>query len=95
MNDDAFEWDEAKAAANLVKHKVSFETARRAFKDLFGVDREDDSERYDEPRHTLLGMVEGKLLFVAYTMRGDKIRIITARGAEPYEQRIYHEDNAG
>ena len=38
--------------------------------------------------------VEGRLLFVAYTMRGDVIRIISARGAEPYERRQYHEANA-
>ena len=37
-------------------------------------------------------MVEGRLLFVAYTMRGEKIRIITARKAEPYERRRYHEE---
>jgi uncharacterized DUF497 family protein len=30
-----------------------------------------------------IGMVEGRLLFVGYTMRGEKIRIITARKAEP------------
>ena len=39
-------------------------------------------------------MAEGRLLYVAYTMRGDMIRIISARGAEPYERRRYHEENA-
>jgi len=38
-------------------------------------------------------MVEGRLLFVGYTMRGEKIRIITARKAEPYERRRYYEEN--
>jgi uncharacterized DUF497 family protein len=36
---------------------------------------------------------EGRLLFVGYTMHGEKIRIITARKAEPYERRRYHEEN--
>ena len=94
MNDDEFKWDDAKAAANLAKHKVSFETARRAFKDPFAVEREDNREHYDEPRFTILGMVDGRLLFVAYTLRDEIIRIISARGTEPYEQRIYHEENA-
>ena len=94
MNDDQFEWDDAKAAANLAKHKVSFETARGVFTDPFAVEREDNSESYDEPRFTILGMVDGRLLFVAYTLRDDIIRIISARGADPYEQRIYHEENA-
>jgi uncharacterized DUF497 family protein len=39
-------------------------------------------------------MVDGRLLFVAYTIRNDTIRIISARGAEPHEKRKYHEDNA-
>ena len=38
-------------------------------------------------------MVEGCLLFVAYTMQGERIRIISARGAEPHEQRRYSEEN--
>jgi uncharacterized DUF497 family protein len=39
-------------------------------------------------------MVDGRLLIVAYTIRNDIIRIISARGAEPHENRQYHEDNA-
>jgi uncharacterized protein len=93
MKDDEFEWDHAKAAANLTKHKVSFETARRAFGDAFAVERVDDTEDYGEPRFNLLGMVDGRILFVAYTMRGDIIRIISAREAEPYERRLYHQEN--
>ena len=94
MNDDEFEWDHAKAAANLAKHKVSFETARRAFSDVFAVEREDGTEDYGEPRYSLLGMVDGKILFVAFTMRGRTYRIISARGAEPHERRLYHEENS-
>jgi uncharacterized DUF497 family protein len=30
---------------------------------------------------------------VAYTMRGDRIRIISARLPEPFERRKYHDDN--
>ena len=95
MRDDDFEWDDAKAAASFAKHKVSFETAKGVFKDPFAVEREDDREDYDEPRFTILGMVDGRLFSVVYTLRGESIRIISARGAEPYEQRLYHEDNSG
>jgi hypothetical protein len=93
MKDNEFEWDDDKAAANLAKHKVSFDTARRAFSDVFAIEREDDTEDYREPRLNLLGMVDGRILFVAYTMRGDIIRIISAREAEPYERRLYHEES--
>jgi hypothetical protein len=49
---------------------------------------------YGEDRYAIIGMVENRLLYVAYTMRGDTNRIISARGAEPYEKRRYHEENS-
>jgi uncharacterized DUF497 family protein len=88
-----FEWDDAKAAANLAKHGVSFEQAREAFDDPFAIDFVDDREDYGEPRLILLGMVESRLLVVAHTLRGDTVRIISAREAEPHERRRYHEEN--
>jgi len=39
----------------------------------------------------MIGMVDNRLLFVAYAMRGDRIRIISARKAEPYERRKYYD----
>jgi len=41
----------------------------------------------------MIGMVESRLLSVAYTIRGQRIRIISARKAEPYERRKYHDEN--
>jgi hypothetical protein len=93
MANDDFEWDEAKAAENYARHSVSFETAIRAFDDASAVERLDDRADYGEDRYSILGMVDGRLLYVAYTVREDVIRIISARGAEPYEKRQYHEDN--
>jgi uncharacterized protein len=94
MANDDFEWDEAKAAANLAKHGVSFEQACDAFGDPFAVDFLDDREDYGEDRVILFGMVENRLLVVAHTLRGDKVRIISAREAEPHERRKYHEENS-
>jgi uncharacterized protein len=93
MNDGEFEWDDQKAADNLARHDVGFEAAREAFRDPFGVERLDDREDYGEDRYALIAMLEGRLLFVAYTLRDDRIRIISARGAEPHERRQYHEEN--
>ena len=50
MKSDDFEWDDAKAAANLAKHSVSFEQARDAFDDPFAIDLMDDREDYREQR---------------------------------------------
>lgn len=93
MKRDDFEWDDVKAVQNELAHHVSFETATLVFRDPFAVEWLDDRDDYGEDRWCLLGMVDGRLLYVAYTMRGDTIRIISARGAEPYEKRRYHEDN--
>lgn len=90
MIDDAFEWDDAKAAANLAKHGVSFEAATRVFDDLCAVERSDGRFDYCEPRFIIIGRVDGRILTVAYTMRGERLRIISARYAEPREKRDYH-----
>ena len=94
MNDDEFEWDDAKALANHVAHGVTFEAAREVFRDPFAVEWLDDRENYGEFRYAILGLVAGRLIYVAYTTREDRIRIISARGAEPHERRTYHEGNA-
>ena len=62
------------------------------FKDPLAIESLDDREDYGEDRFVIIGMVDGRLLFVAYTLRGETIRIISARGAEPHEQRQYHEE---
>ena len=93
MNDETFEWDDDKAAENYADHGVGFEAARDVFKDAFAVDWLDERVPYGEDRYAIIGMVENRLLYVAYTMRGERIRIISARGAEPYEKRRYHEEN--
>jgi uncharacterized DUF497 family protein len=93
MNDGAFEWDDNKAATNYAIHGVTFEAARDVFKDPFAIEWLDERVPYGEDRYIVIGMVEDRLLFVAYTVKGDAIRIISARGAEPYERRKYHEEN--
>jgi hypothetical protein len=91
MADDHFEWDEAKAAANLATHGVSFEQAAGAFRDPFGLEFQDDRAIYDEDRFVLVAMTEGLVLTVVYIIRNDAIRIISARQAEPHERRRYRE----
>jgi uncharacterized DUF497 family protein len=94
MEDDDFEWDDTKAAENLAGHGVSFDMARLAFNDPFAVAREDQRQDYGEDRYILLGMVEDRVLAVAFTQRGARLRIISARLAEPRERRRYHEENS-
>ncbi|MBY0431995.1 MAG: BrnT family toxin [Rhodospirillales bacterium] len=83
-----YEWDSAKATSNLAKHGVDFPAATEALEDpglLVIVD-----ERYAEPRYRAIGVVNGVVLSVAYTMRGDVCRIISARRASRRERETYH-----
>jgi uncharacterized protein len=63
------------------------------FADPFIIEWIDEEQDEHEQRFNAVGMAENRLLFVAYTMRGDAIRIISARRAEPFERRRYHEEN--
>jgi hypothetical protein len=85
-----FEWDAAKELANRKKHAVDFRTAAKVFLDPYVIEL-DDPNASGEVRFNAIGMVEGRMLFVSYTMRGNVVRIISARGAEPHEKRKYHE----
>ena len=87
-----FEWDEAKAAANLKKHQVSFEEAQSIFFDEFGVQFFDDDHSSGEDRFLMLGMSSrAKLLIVCHCERnhGATVRIISARKATRRESAFY------
>jgi uncharacterized DUF497 family protein len=51
----------------------------------------DDLDAPGELRFNAIGLVDERMLFVTYAMRGDVVRIVSARGAEPHEKRKYHE----
>ena len=94
MDDGKFQWDDVKAARNVIRHGVTFDVARRVFDVSFAVEQTDDRVRYGEERFSIIGMVAGQLLNVAYAINVDAIRIIWARAAEPFEHREYHEQNS-
>jgi uncharacterized DUF497 family protein len=85
----AFEWNDQKASENLRRHGVSFELAMKVFDDPFAIERIDDRYDYGEERLAIVGMVRDDLLFVVYTERNDRIRLISARRATNDEQDDY------
>jgi len=90
-----FEWDDAKAEANLRAHGVSFELAKTVFKDPFAIERLDDREDYGEERFVIIGMAAGGVvLFVACSEREGRMRIISARRATQNEQDEYFWQNS-
>jgi uncharacterized DUF497 family protein len=85
-----FTWDEGKRLINLTKHGLDFEDAHWALTDeAFVV--EDMRGEYGEPRFILYGPLFGRIVVIAFTMRGDVIRIISMRKANQREQRSYHQ----
>jgi uncharacterized DUF497 family protein len=85
-----FEWDSAKEQANRKKHGIDFRTAAKVFLDPYVIEF-DDLDAAGELRFNAVGVVDGRMLFVTYTTRGDVVRIISARGADPHEKRKCHE----
>jgi len=86
-----FEWDEAKRAANLAKHGIDFVDTLEMFAAPMLV-RSDKRKDYGEPRWLGLGIVQGRLMVVAYTKRGpNTVRIISLRKANSREEDFFQE----
>jgi uncharacterized DUF497 family protein len=85
-----FEWDPAKAAANLEKHSVSFEEASTVFGDPLAGTTVDPRHLAGEARFVTIGQsVAGRLVVVAHVDRSERIRIISARPATRRERRVH------
>lgn len=83
-----FEWDDEKEQRNIKMHKISFETAKLVFNDENRLELFDINHSAAEDRIIVIGKVD-KVLFVVYTERGDKTRIISARAATKAERKLY------
>ena len=87
-----FEWNEAKAAANLIKHGISFEEAITVFDDPLYVDFYDPRHSQAEHRYIIIGeSKQGRMLIVSYTERDEIIRPISARKMTRSERKDYEE----
>jgi uncharacterized DUF497 family protein len=87
-----FEWHGPKAAANRVKHKVTFQEAMTVFGDPLGRIADDPRHSENEERFVLLGQSDRRrLLVVMFTERGEAIHLISARKATRRERREYEE----
>ncbi|MCC6474482.1 MAG: BrnT family toxin [Burkholderiales bacterium] len=83
-----FEWDRTKAESNRRKHKVSFDEAVTIFYDPLAATFNDPDHSVQERRQITIGYSsKDRLLVVAHTERGGKVRIINARTATAHERR--------
>jgi uncharacterized DUF497 family protein len=84
-----FEWDEAKRQANILKHGIDFVDAIGAFSGRF-IETEDRRRDYSERRYRVVGRLGDAVIQVAYTWRGERRRIISARRAGRNDRTAYH-----
>ena len=87
-----FEWNRQKAKSNMRKHRVSFAEAVTVFDDPWLIMISDPDHSDEEERWLLIGESNRlRLLVVIYTEKGNRIRLISARGATKAERRAYEE----
>jgi uncharacterized DUF497 family protein len=88
-----FEWDAAKADANLGKHRVSFDEAGSVFLDPLAISGPDPDHSVGESRYITFGMSSlGRVLAVSHSYRPGIIRIISARRVTRAERKLYEEN---
>jgi len=86
-----YEWDTDKDAENLAKHDVDFAEAED-FDWNTALIEEDNRCDYGERRFGAYGLIHDRLYFMVFTMRGERIRIISLRRANKREVRRYGEN---
>ena len=84
-----FEWNQAKSDDCFAERGFDFAYALHAFVDPARQVRQDSRWDYGEDRYQLLGTIEHRVFIVVYTVRGDVIRIISARKANQREVQDY------
>jgi uncharacterized DUF497 family protein len=83
-----------KRAANLRKHGLDLYDASAAFFDPFLVTNADTEHSENEERANLIAkMPEGRLIHVTYTIRGEIVRLISARKATKAEGKLYEQQD--
>ena len=84
-----FEWDEAKSAANHAKHGITLKAACEMWEGPVYVV---ESGQPGEPRKLALGRIAGRHWTIIFTLRGGRIRLISARRSRK-EERHLHDEN--
>ena len=87
-----FEWDDAKSDSCFERRGFDFAYAVRAFFDPQRLVFPDARRDYGEDRFRLIGVIDGRVFVVVYTMRGSAVRIISARKASRKEVAEYEHD---
>jgi uncharacterized protein len=89
-----FEWDKGNKNKNLIKHNVANEECEEIFFDQNKIIMKDIAHSESEERYTLIGKTKQKrLLHIVFTIRKDRVRIISARNLNKKHYRLYEKEN--
>lgn len=83
------EWEDDKNTLNVEKHGIESEDATEAFNDPSSFEYR-SAGQHSERRCVLIGMMRTRLIAVIYTIRGSRIRIISARAARREERKLWN-----
>ena len=93
-NCDGFNWDEGNSQKNWDKHSVHMLESEEVFFNHPLYILEDEKHSLVETRYYALGKTDfDRLLFIVFTIRENKIRVISARDMSKNERKVYHEKN--
>jgi len=90
INLEGFNWDEGNKYKNWERHRISFKECEEVFFNKPLLLNRDIKHSKQEQRHQCLGKTnKGQLLFISFTMRNNKIRVISARRQGKKERNQY------
>lgn len=86
----AFEWDEGNHQKNTLKHQVENSECEQVILNENSLLFDDFLHSTRETRYNIIGLTDNqKMLFIAFTIRNNRIRVISARKADKKERRLY------
>lgn len=92
---EGFEWDENNTDKNWQNHQVLPSECEEVFFNLPLILADDKTHSQKEVRFYVLGQtLDGRRLFIAFTVRKKKIRVISARDMSRKERKIYEQGNS-
>lgn len=87
-----FEYDPDKSASNKAKHGIDFDAAQALWDDLYRIEIEARTQL--ESRWVTVGRIGDRLWAAIFTLRDERIRLISVRRARD-EERDWYEDDQG
>lgn len=85
-----FEWDTHNQEKNWLKHQVDYKECEEAFRNIPQARFRDKIHSLSEQRYTLLSFTDKqRYIFITFTIRSDKVRVISARDQSKKERRYY------